>query len=92
VKIIEAFGMGLPVVSTRLGIEGLAAVDGTHAVIADDVDGLIAGVDRLAPLDFRRSLTIEARRLWERSFDPELMGRRMMDVYESVVAVTGRHG
>ena len=92
VKIIEAFGMGLPVVSTRLGIEGLAAVDGTHAVIADDVDGLIAAVDRLAPLDFRRSLTIEARRLWERSFDPELMGRRMMDVYESVVAVSGRHG
>jgi len=90
VKIIEAFGMGLPVVSTRLGIEGLAAVDGTHAVIADDVNGLIAGVDRLAPLEFRRALTIEARRLWERCFDPELMGRRMMDVYESVVAATDR--
>ena len=92
VKIIEAFGMGLPVVSTRLGIEGLTAVDGTHAVVADDVSGLIAGVERLAPLEFRRSLTIEARRLWERCFDPELMGRRMMEVYESVVAAQDRHG
>jgi glycosyltransferase involved in cell wall biosynthesis len=40
VKIIEAFALGLPVVSTALGIEGLGAVDGVHAVIVDRPDQL----------------------------------------------------
>ena len=35
-KIIEAFAMGVPVVSTRLGAEGLAVEHGTHLLLADE--------------------------------------------------------
>lgn len=35
-KIIEAFAMGCPVVSTRIGAEGLDVVDQEHLLIADD--------------------------------------------------------
>jgi glycosyltransferase involved in cell wall biosynthesis len=36
VKLLEAFAAGIPVVSTRLGAEGLASEDGTICALADD--------------------------------------------------------
>ena len=41
VKIQEAMAFGVPVVTTREGVEGLPAVDGEHAGISDDDAGLI---------------------------------------------------
>lgn len=35
IKILEAFAYGRPVISTPVGIEGINAVDGTHALIAE---------------------------------------------------------
>lgn len=39
VKLLEAFAAGIPVVSTRLGAEGLAAKDGALCALADDAAG-----------------------------------------------------
>src|SRR5208283_3086978 len=39
VKLLEAFAAGIPVVSTRLGAEGLASVDGEICALADDAEG-----------------------------------------------------
>ena len=36
VKLLEAFAAGMPVVSTRIGAEGLASVDGEICALADD--------------------------------------------------------
>ena len=36
VKLLEAFAAGIPVVSTRLGAEGLASKDGEICALADD--------------------------------------------------------
>lgn len=41
VKILEAFALGVPVVTTGVGVEGLPAVDGLHASIGEDDAGLI---------------------------------------------------
>jgi GT2 family glycosyltransferase/glycosyltransferase involved in cell wall biosynthesis len=38
VKLLEAFATGIPVVSTRLGAEGLASKDGEICALADDPD------------------------------------------------------
>jgi len=38
VKLLEAFAAGIPVVSTRLGAEGLASKDGEICALADDPD------------------------------------------------------
>lgn len=35
-KLLEAMASGLPIVSTRLGAEGLAVIDGQHLLLADD--------------------------------------------------------
>ena len=41
VKVMEAFAYGIPVVTTSEGVEGLPAVDGIHAGVSDEDDGLV---------------------------------------------------
>jgi O-antigen biosynthesis protein len=47
VKLLEAFAVGMPVVSTRVGAEGLADVDGEVCALADDAEKFAADVVRL---------------------------------------------
>ena len=46
-KIIEAWAAGVPVVSTSLGAEGLAACDGEHLLLADDARSFEQAVSSL---------------------------------------------
>ncbi len=47
-KVLEALAHGVPLVSTSVGVEGFDLVDGEHAMIADDAQGL---ANRLVDLD-----------------------------------------
>lgn len=47
VKLLEAFAAGIPVVSTRIGAEGLASVDGETCALADDPEGFAQAILRL---------------------------------------------
>jgi glycosyltransferase involved in cell wall biosynthesis len=47
IKILEALGYGVPVVTTSEGVEGLPAVDGVHAGVCDEDAGLIGRTVRL---------------------------------------------
>ena len=46
-KIGHAMSLGLPVVTTRIGAEGMQLVDGTHALIADEASAFAMAVVRL---------------------------------------------
>ncbi len=46
-KIGQAMSLGLPVVTTQIGAEGMQLVDGTHALIADDASAFATAVVRL---------------------------------------------
>jgi glycosyltransferase involved in cell wall biosynthesis len=89
VKIIEAFALGLPVVSTALGIEGLGAVDGEHAVIVDGVEDLATGLARVADKDMREHLARNARVLWEEHYSPARMAKSMTGVYDEAIRSHG---
>jgi glycosyltransferase involved in cell wall biosynthesis len=41
IKVLEALGYGVPVVTTSEGVEGLPATDGVHAGVCEDDAGLI---------------------------------------------------
>jgi len=47
IKILEAWASGTPVVSTRIGAEGLDAEDGRHLLLADSPEDFAAAVNRL---------------------------------------------
>lgn len=70
VKILEAFAVGLPVVSTSIGAEGIRAVSGEDILIADDSDALVAAVASLREPARRRELGEAGRSLWERQHSP----------------------
>ena len=87
VKIIEAFALGLPVVSTRLGIEGLGAIDGVHAIVVNDVPELAKGLARTRDQGVRRQLVDNARALWEERYSPDRTAEQMLAVYAAAIGV-----
>jgi polysaccharide biosynthesis protein PslH len=68
-KILEAWGAGLPVVSTTLGAEGLPAKDGEHLLIADGGEPFARAVSRLLQdARLRQELACAGRALLENQF------------------------
>ena len=85
VKVLEAFSLGLPVVTTSEGVEGTDARDGVHAGVSDDDAGLI---DRtvallLNPAACQRQ-SHAGRLLMESSFIPDLALAAVERVYRTM--------
>jgi glycosyltransferase involved in cell wall biosynthesis len=81
VKILEAFAHGVPVVSTRVGAEGLAVRDGAHLLLADDPDAFAAACVRvLRDVALRRRLAAAGRRLWDEQHGPAAFQRSVDEV------------
>ncbi|WP_185938519.1 glycosyltransferase [Geodermatophilus aquaeductus] len=71
VKILEAFALGVPVVSTSLGCEGLDVVDGVHLLVADSPEEFAGACARLtAEPEVARRLGDGGRRLYLERYAP----------------------
>ncbi|HBY59137.1 MAG TPA: hypothetical protein DEH78_04905 [Solibacterales bacterium] len=69
VKILEAWAAGTPVVSTKLGAEGLRATDKEHLLLADTGEAFAAAVNTLLTSERRcEELGAAGRRHYERHF------------------------
>jgi glycosyltransferase involved in cell wall biosynthesis len=75
-KALEAFAVGLPVVSTAKGVEGLGLVDGVHYLRAESTDEFVTALD-IARRDtsIARRCIAEARTLVEREFSSIALDR-----------------
>jgi glycosyltransferase involved in cell wall biosynthesis len=90
-KILEAFAAGRPVVSTRIGAEGLAVEDGIHLLLADDPASFAeAAIQLLADPERRWSLARAARELVEREYAWPRIGEKLLAVYRLLAAGVGR--
>jgi glycosyltransferase involved in cell wall biosynthesis len=90
-KVLEALAMARPVVTTRLGAEGLGAVSGQHLLLADGADDFAQAVLRL--LDdgaLAARLGSEGRRLVERHFDWDAVAIAHEEIYERALSARGR--
>jgi sugar transferase (PEP-CTERM/EpsH1 system associated) len=89
-KILEAMALGRPVVSTRIGCEGIGATHGRDILIADAPEDFAAGVvSLLRDPASRAALAACARETVERAYDwPALAGRRL-EIYESLSGPPG---
>jgi glycosyltransferase involved in cell wall biosynthesis len=86
-KVLEAMASGVPVVSTRLGAEGLPALDGENILIADTSDELArATVSLLTDREAAGRLASNARRLMEERFSWKSGVKILEEVLEEVVA------
>jgi glycosyltransferase involved in cell wall biosynthesis len=77
-KVLEAMALGTPVVTTSKGIEGIAAVHGKHALIADDPSAFAQHVIRLLDdPDLRAQLAVNGRHLVEEHYGWDRIGARL---------------
>jgi glycosyltransferase involved in cell wall biosynthesis len=78
IKILEAFAQGRPVVSTRLGAEGLDVADGRHLLLADQADDFAAAARRLLhDPDLAGRLVAAARQLVAEHYDVARIATRI---------------
>ncbi len=86
-KILEAMALGVPVVATSKGAEGLDVIDHEHLLLADSPTGFAAGVTGLlwTPA-LRMRLAANARRLVERRYDWMQIGTTFTEIIEDLVA------
>jgi glycosyltransferase involved in cell wall biosynthesis len=87
IKILEALALGIPVVTTREGVEGLPASDGIHAGICDDDAGLIERTVRLLrdPCACNRQRD-QGRLLLERHCGPKSTVDAIEAIYERILS------
>jgi glycosyltransferase involved in cell wall biosynthesis len=67
IKLFEAMAMGLPVVSTTIGAEGLPVLDGEHLLLADVPQAFAERVCALLQDEERRCRMGDTARAWIRS-------------------------
>jgi len=88
-KILEAMAMGLPIVSTTIGAEGLNVKDKVHILLANDQSAFAEKVVRLLTTpEYGARLGREARELVERNYTWHESAQALETCYE--IAVTLR--
>lgn len=82
VKILEAFAMGVPVVSTSIGCEGIAATHGRHLLVADSAEDFARHlVTLLENPTLGQQIAAAARALVEDTYDCSRLDSQMGTVY-----------
>ncbi len=82
IKILEAMAAGVPVVSTRLGAEGIDAKHNIHILLADSGPEIAAAIHTLASSsDTRSRLSRAARALVCGAYDWSVIGKRLSGIH-----------
>jgi glycosyltransferase involved in cell wall biosynthesis len=83
VKILNALAQGLPIVTTTLGYEGIAAEPGRDLLIADTPEDFAAACLRvLTDEGVARSLAANGRRLVEQFYDYRVVCRTLDEIFQ----------
>lgn len=86
-KILDSWAMGVPVVSTTVGCEGLRALDGENILIRDEPLAFSrAVVEVLTNQDLSRRLSEGGRSTAERHYAWPAIGEHLIAAYETLLA------
>jgi glycosyltransferase involved in cell wall biosynthesis len=89
VKILEALALGIPVVTTSIGCEGIAIEPGRHALVADTPEDFAAATLRvLGDPGVAAALAREGRALVEARYAAQVAAPMLLDVYARLARET----
>lgn len=87
VKILNAMAMGLPIVSTSIGAEGIEVVSGEHILIADTAESFAdAVVAVLTNKSLADRLSQNARKLACDKYSWPIINQRLLNLYDEYLA------
>lgn len=85
-KILEAMASGIPVITTKLGAEGLNVDNGKSVLVNDNPDEIAKMViDVLGNEKLYKELSENARKVIENGYDWKIIARKLEKVYESAI-------
>jgi sugar transferase (PEP-CTERM/EpsH1 system associated) len=91
VKILNAMAMALPVVSTTVGAEGIAATHKENILVADTPDAFAQEcIKLLEDPDRGTAIGESARRLMEENYSWKAVGAELLSVYDTVLKMPPR--
>jgi len=86
-KILEAMAASVPVVSTRLGAEGLAVHDDENILLANGIDQLAESILRVIDnQELRSRLIAGGSRLVTERYDWSKVGAKLIDYYSTLMS------
>ncbi|MEP6714627.1 MAG: glycosyltransferase [Terriglobia bacterium] len=86
VKLLEGFASGIPVVSTRLGAEGLARVDGEFCALADEAREFAQkAIQLLENEELARAMAARARQEVETNWDMAVITKKLVERYREIM-------
>ena len=85
-KILEAMAAGVPVVSTKLGAEGIDAEDNVHILLANSVHEIVSAADRIiSSPQTRNDLSAAARAMVVSHYDWSVIGEQLYRIHCELV-------
>ena len=89
-KILDALAQGIPLVATRMAIEGLPARDGQEVLLAEDARSFANAVCSLFERpSLGEGLALRGRALVESSFTWAVIGARLRTAYQAALSPNG---
>lgn len=82
-KILEAAAMGVPFVTTSVGVEGIPVTDGEHCFVADTPEDFMNAIIRMKDEHLRKQLAVNANQLVKESYTLEALRRNRLEVYNT---------
>jgi polysaccharide biosynthesis protein PslH len=85
-KLLEAFSVGTPVVSTSIASQALRVQNGEDLLIADNPMEFARSVSTLlSSIKLQQKLSVNGRRYVEQNHDWEIIGQQLEDIYYSIL-------
>lgn len=89
-KILEAMSLGIPVVSTQVGCEGIPVTDGHDILIADDPHHFARSIAELCTTPpLAEKISRNGRELVEENFDWERIAESLEELYREIMPSAG---
>ena len=86
IKILDYLCMGLPIVTTKKGIEGIEAENGKSAIIVDDLNDefLTSLINLIEHEQYRKNIGANARRLADEKYEYNKVGEKLSNLYHNL--------